>query len=137
MSHSLVEKDLFTKWIIQNVIFMLFSNTKQEFIQEYVLSPNKHIFLKSLISSLLYVFHKTFIYCLGSTSFVYSHGYLYFRDSHWGIYVYACPILYQHMDLPRIFWSFTLGYFTMFLWRTLTQGPCPMLLFIRTPIMVL
>lgn len=87
---------------------MLFSNTKQEFIQKYVLSPNKHIFLKSLISSLLYVFHKTFIYCLGSTLFVYSHGYLYFRDSHWGIYVYACPILYQHMDLPRIFWVFHL-----------------------------
>lgn len=136
MSHSLVEKDLFTKWIIQNVIFMLFSNTKQEFIQKYVLSPNKHIFLKSLISSLLYVFHKTFIYCLGSTSFVYSHGYLYFRDSHWGIYVYACPILNTWI-FQGSFGSFTLGYFTMFLLRTLTQGPCPMLLFIRTPIMVL
>lgn len=116
---------------------MLFSNTKQEFIQKYVLSPNKHIFLKSLISSLLYVFHKTFMYCLGSTSFVYSHGYLYLGTLTEGYTSMHAPYYINTWIFQGSFGSFTLGYFTIFLLRTLTQGPCPMLLFIRTPIMVL
>lgn len=112
---------------------MHFSNTKQEFIQKYVLSPNKHIFLKSLISSLLYVFHKIFIahhlsiamgtYILGTLT----EGY---TSMH-------APYYINTWIFQGSFGSFTLGYFTMFLLRTLTQGPCPMLLFIRTPIMVL